>query len=684
MNRHGKSAIKRKEIRYMDKKPLINREQFEFIQFLKDMLLILAIPLFILIIVYYGLMKNIVQQTFEQNLGIIQSSAQNIERTFDNIDNISVYFSDNRNITGFYYKANPLKEGKTTSSILQAQQDLAAMGIANSDILNIQMYASDSDALIDYAVCSLYPERYYGKKFQLKNITYEQWRKDYLEIESAVFYQQAVMTFQGSTNEVLIYNRNFISSNWNKKKDRIIFFISKDKLLRFFDVIDYKEEGFICILDEKGEELLFQNNMNVDPGFLEDSIFTGNRGYTSQNIDNKKMFLTYYRSEERNWLYIAAVPYASVTAVIMPLRASMLFLLMLACVTGVLLVMQIAWKLYRPIKEVGNILGGQVRKIPLEDFAHELMLIVKGKEELKEEMQQQMDVINAEAFKNVILGNITAPDSIREYTGRIGVDQSASWYVIMILVWNDLDIDIGLEEIGAQKVYMESIIHRQKDVEVQEIYQLDLERTIILMAYGNISRKEVRAKAEDFIQRILDEALQNIHYSISVGGDIADDILYLSKCFLHAKKSLTVSQNIFGSHNIQWYEIAKRYLLSAPQESEEEFIAMRNARLIEAVQEYISLNYMDSGLSLTSIADVFSITEVYLSKLFKRITEQNFSKYIEGERMVHAIKYLEEGIKIVEVSEKVGYNSPQVFRRAWKRYYGGIPSEKMAVEETDE
>ena len=63
------------------------------------------------------------------------------------------------------------------------------------------------------------------------------------------------------------------------------------------------------------------------------------------------------------------------------------------------------------------------------------------------------------------------------------------------------------------------------------------------------------------------------------------------------------------------------------------------------------------------------MTEVYLSKLFKKATGENFSRYVEGIRMNRAKELLDQGYKVMEVVEQVGYNSPQVFRRAWKRYF---------------
>lgn len=97
--------------------------------------------------------------------------------------------------------------------------------------------------------------------------------------------------------------------------------------------------------------------------------------------------------------------------------------------------------------------------------------------------------------------------------------------------------------------------------------------------------------------------------------------------------------------------------------------------LIFQIQKYIDEQYTDPQLSLSSLANVFGITEVYLSHLFKQESGENFSKYVERLRMEKALQLIEEGDHFInEISEIVGYNSPQVFRRAYKRYYGVTPT----------
>ena len=95
-----------------------------------------------------------------------------------------------------------------------------------------------------------------------------------------------------------------------------------------------------------------------------------------------------------------------------------------------------------------------------------------------------------------------------------------------------------------------------------------------------------------------------------------------------------------------------------------------------SIASYIDINYGDKNLSLTSVADLFSISEPYLSSIFKQSLGINFSTYMEGIRIDKAKEFLEKtNLSIGEISENVGYGSVNSFCRAFKRVTGISASE---------
>jgi YesN/AraC family two-component response regulator len=95
-----------------------------------------------------------------------------------------------------------------------------------------------------------------------------------------------------------------------------------------------------------------------------------------------------------------------------------------------------------------------------------------------------------------------------------------------------------------------------------------------------------------------------------------------------------------------------------------------------SIASYIDINYGDKNLSLTSVADIFKISEPYLSSVFKQSLGINFSTYMEGIRIDKAKDFLvKTTLSIGEISNNVGYGSVNSFCRAFKRVTGTSASE---------
>ncbi len=99
--------------------------------------------------------------------------------------------------------------------------------------------------------------------------------------------------------------------------------------------------------------------------------------------------------------------------------------------------------------------------------------------------------------------------------------------------------------------------------------------------------------------------------------------------------------------------------------------SMNCERLIDSIKAHIDENYCDDSLSLTSIADTFSISEPYLSSVFKECMNVNFSTYVEQVRTDRAKELLATtSMTITEIAQRVGYYSVNSFSRAFKRVVG--------------
>lgn len=91
--------------------------------------------------------------------------------------------------------------------------------------------------------------------------------------------------------------------------------------------------------------------------------------------------------------------------------------------------------------------------------------------------------------------------------------------------------------------------------------------------------------------------------------------------------------------------------------------------------EYIIEHYSEN-INLNQIADHFSITPFYLSRLVKRHTGKTFTDYLTYYRILKAKEMIQKGdLSIKEITYTAGFNSQNYFSKIFKKYTGDTPSE---------
>ena len=83
---------------------------------------------------------------------------------------------------------------------------------------------------------------------------------------------------------------------------------------------------------------------------------------------------------------------------------------------------------------------------------------------------------------------------------------------------------------------------------------------------------------------------------------------------------------------------------------------------------------IEKDINLELVANEVHVSKDYLGKLFKQRTEVNFNDYLTKIKMEYAKHLLGTGeYKNYEISEKLGYSSPDYFCRLFKNYTGYTP-----------
>ncbi|MGE5613823.1 MAG: AraC family transcriptional regulator [Bacillota bacterium] len=744
-----------------------------YIYFLIRVLPILVVPIFVMTAIYYWSAEVIKQQTYEKNLAVLQSSAETIKKTFDNMDNLIAYISSSPSINRFFTTVNPVRDGSTTTDMLKIQGELKALTTANDLIENIQVYSGKNNILIDSTTNALFIDRYYSSYFTIDNMTFDDWYQNILSTpHNYDIYSSLNVTSLNHTRKSLLYAKSLPLVESRDIDGGIFIFLDEAYLLKLFSNIPYKDSGFIYIFGKNGIPILYDNNSGIDNPAVNTDCFTCESGYFRQNIKGSDMFVTYLDDKSRNWIYVAAIPQKDVLAPTAGIRYSIGILIVLSLITGgALLILSVA-KLTKPITNIFSLLSEKNDIVSYSDFEYKISWLVKSNQEMQEALDSQIPEIKTSIFYNFLLGRFRTSEEVYDNLSKINIRLDANFYVVLIASINDLDPNSNLEEISARKLLINGVIS-QNFSNLQGIYNLDYERTVLLLSYNQPNYADVVKHVESVAEHIVEQLFSSAKVSISFSGDIARNVMKIPSSFFNANTAINYRQKNL-SYTVQWFnksedklsfyypielesqliaqvnvgnkeglsellekiERRNKHIFNPDSNSaffallqsmnstlirvfnesaryskqifglrdkialklekredliqtfyllKEAFIAIAasnrdemsksNRRLINQIKKYIDQQYTDPQLSLSSISNVFRITEVYISYLFKLETGENFSKYVEKLRMEKALQLIREGRHLVnEIAEMVGYNSPQVFRRAYKRYYGTTPT----------
>jgi two-component system response regulator YesN len=112
------------------------------------------------------------------------------------------------------------------------------------------------------------------------------------------------------------------------------------------------------------------------------------------------------------------------------------------------------------------------------------------------------------------------------------------------------------------------------------------------------------------------------------------------------------------------------------EDPSDEDLAAQNNLIVERANEYIHANYAQKGLTLNEVAQKNHVSPNYLSYLFKKNKGINLWEYVIKLRMEESKRLiLNTDLRRYEISERVGYESPEHFSKIFKKYFGISPSE---------
>lgn len=148
--------------------------------------------------------------------------------------------------------------------------------------------------------------------------------------------------------------------------------------------------------------------------------------------------------------------------------------------------------------------------------------------------------------------------------------------------------------------------------------------------------------------------------SPELGGFFSDNSSVLS-----ALRCCTTRQHI-----LNWLEMLIRHT-----EAQLDAIASSRSNPTERAKLYVQ-THVDEKITLQDAADAAGLSPSYLSALFKKEYDQNFTDFVNETKMQRACQLIQEGNqRIYEISYMLGFENAYYFTRVFRKHIGMTPTE---------
>ncbi len=159
--------------------------------------------------------------------------------------------------------------------------------------------------------------------------------------------------------------------------------------------------------------------------------------------------------------------------------------------------------------------------------------------------------------------------------------------------------------------------------------------------------------------------------TITQQGEIEEIYRKMQKEFFSKQKGYV---NILRSALIEMLTRIFRYMESEGARPLE--ASSKKTEIIGKAFDFLKQNYHSSELNINEVAVRTFLSRSYFSRLFKDVTGQNFSAYLQNLRISEACTLLKTtDKKVIEILSDVGFKDIKNFNRLFKKITGKTPGE---------
>jgi AraC-like DNA-binding protein len=406
-------------------------------------------------------------------------------------------------------------------------------------------------------------------------------------------------------------------------------------------------------------------------------------------LEARNMTVTALRCEMTGWTLVSAIPLRQYAKELILVRRVYLIFLFICLGAGVLISVIFARKNYRPVRNLSSILeassfgrqGTPGYHSEFDYLADSIVSLLEKKKGYEKEIDRQRALLAESKLVKMLRGTMYSVQAFEAACGEYGFNFSTGRFLIVGIAINE---------------YSGSMYQREDEASAEDLIEM------LHLAIGCVFAEMLRCFCDCYVCRYDDNIF--VVASRRLGGGEEPDETFAGKLKAVCREGEAVIRERFsvkasvyisgvyaerqsGAMNIHDAFGETMWGLSQIKDFHERETVMIRQDILSGVTEdndaplhaeivrYIDEQYANPNLSVTLLADHFSLSKSYLFRAFKKGENCGILDYIHQRRVEEAKKLLRgSSAGISEIAVRIGYTNGLTLIRAFKRIEGVTPT----------
>ncbi len=230
----------------------------------------------------------------------------------------------------------------------------------------------------------------------------------------------------------------------------------------------------------------------------------------------------------------------------------------------------------------------------------------------------------------------------------------------------------GLAEERGQVIWLENIRRYEPEPDFS-IPQISLK---VSESVGEADREKVIGMVSEAFRQFLLGKRVTLDFVQAFSLGVLSELSRKSELtgFQMARPYTDCCRAILGCISVEEVRDMTLEILAAYYKAFEEYRTQRKSRVIEQAARYIA-GHLEEDTTVKELSEIVHMNSSYLSVLFKKEMGETITEYVNRLRIEKAKDLLLQGLKVLDIAQRVGYQNPSYFANQFKKAVGCTPAE---------